>query len=177
MWKAIVKWLRKLMPWIDEMGDEPDEPEPVQPASDLPDASLSRCAYSLDEYRAMPVHDVTMQIKGNRLITVGDALKISEALGMGCEITWWFKWDGKTHARTIEGYRASDCADGIAAKDIPDGWMPYKGCGYRHGGDDALTWWDVEKDSRGENMGYSASKVVSRRNNATAWRSGIVRPE
>lgn len=149
--------------------------------SDLPSASFSRSAYSLDDYRSMPVHEVTMTIHGHNLTTRGEALKISQAFGMGCEITWWFKWDGKTHARVIEGYRAGDCADGTATKDIPAGWYPFRGCGYYHGDahtetTEALTWFDVEKDSRGENLGYSASKVVSKRNNAKAWRSGIVMP-
>jgi hypothetical protein len=171
-----LKWkdLWKMLPWGKDKEKKEEENQEQDP---LPDARLSRSAYSLDEIRAFPVHHVTMRIRGNNLVTTGECLKISEAFGMGCEITWWFKWDGKLHARCIEGYRASDCADGSASKDIPDGWYPFDGCGYFHEGDEALTWWDVEKDDRGENVGYSASKVISKRNNAEPWRTGVVMPD
>lgn len=168
--KLFVEWWQKKD--VPQSGDEQS-----QNGDTLPDAHLSRCAYSLLELRAFPVHPVTMKLRGHNLVTTGEALKISEAFGMGCEITWWFRWDGKLYARTIEGYRASDCADGSASKDIPDGWLGFRGCGYFHEGEEGLTWWNVQDDPRGENVGYSASKVVSRRNNAEPWRSGIVRPE
>jgi len=168
-------WLSGLFDgWISEKTEK-ELPLADDESGVLPDAHLSRSVYSLSDYRCMPVHDVTMEIRGNKLITTGEALKISEAFGMGCEVTWWFKWDGRTYARVIEGYRSVDCADGIGTKDIPDGWMPFKGCGHYHGGDEALTWWDVAADVRGENIGYTASKVVSRRNDAESWRSGLVR--
>jgi hypothetical protein len=49
MWKWVMKMLSKLCPWIDGVGEDPDDKQ-EQP-EDLPDARLSRCAYSLDEIR------------------------------------------------------------------------------------------------------------------------------
>ena len=174
-----MSWLKKLFERLAKWfgwGKKQDKPD-SEPAPTLPAAEFSRCAYSPEEYEAMPVHPLTMRLHGNKLTVKGDALKLSEWNGMGCEVTWWYKWDGKTYARTIEGYRAGDCADGSASKDIPDGWHPRGGCGYYHDGEEGLTWWNVEDDRRGVNLGYTASKVVSRRNNAKAWRTDLIMPE
>ena len=182
-WKKALSWLAKLFGWKPSTPVEPPETpeEPSQPDHPIQNTSWGSNAYG-DEYWNWPVRPCEMSISGHMLTVKGDCLKIGEQFGMGAEVTWHYKWDGKPRSVVMEGLRVADCSDGVASKDIPAGWDKRNDVPFVHSDahtlpEKGITWHECESSPRGENLGYSASCVAKKRHNGQKWRTEIIMPE
>ena len=127
MWKAIVKWLRKLMPWIDEMGEESDnkqkqsDDKPNQEPDEFTTAQLHTCPKWVASWPI--VSTLTAKISGSRLyfeVDNNDLWKPVEG-DIVAEMHTLLNRDGAWHCGPADGVHKLPSFKGKDGACVPDG--------------------------------------------------------
>jgi hypothetical protein len=169
-----MKWLKRLWDWI--RGKQPD-PDP-QPNTDLPaNIEWHGNAYAAT-FAAFPVHDVTARRIGHDIELAGDALKLGEAFEIGAEISLIWERFGVVRGDVIEGFRASDCRDGFARREVLGGWIKDSESPHVHEDDHTppehgWTYDEIQAHTDCRVLGVVPSSVVKRRNGMKQWRGKL----